>query len=293
MQKRRDGLKPVRFPSAVRAKLPQYAGIPDLRDGWGPAPLYTGAVPSETSRSMLNQTPGGVESESAAETHGPGPRMTLGQRIVLAVAPPLAALAIRLLGITLRYEDRAEPGVMPGYTIPGPAVFAIWHRSLLACADRFKNLGVAILISPSFDGELIARTVELLGFKAVRGSSSRGGAAGLRNMQAAYAAGYRCAFTADGPRGPVFKAKPGAAQLAVSAGVWVGCLYALPERAWELRSWDRLMIPKPFSRVVLTWPRHIPAGEVTTEAVQAGLDRAVEMAGEMTAEAEAKAKAKA
>jgi lysophospholipid acyltransferase (LPLAT)-like uncharacterized protein len=206
----------------------------------------------------------------------------------VALVPPVAALAIRLLGMTLRYEDRAEPGVTPGWAIPGPVVFAFWHRSLLACAHRFRNLDIAILISASFDGELIARTVELLGFKAVRGSSSRGGAAGLRNMQAAYAEGHRCAFTADGPRGPKFVAKPGAAALANSvipptaeggpAGTWVGCFYALPERAWELKSWDRFLIPKPFSRVVLTWPAHVPAGEVTTASVQAALDRAVAMA---------------
>jgi lysophospholipid acyltransferase (LPLAT)-like uncharacterized protein len=202
--------------------------------------------------------------------------------------------------MTLRYEDRAEPGVTPGYAIPGPVVFAFWHRSLLACAHRFRNLDIAILISPSFDGELIARTVELLGFKAVRGSSSRGGAAGLRNMQAAYAAGHRCAITADGPRGPVFVAKPGTAALANSviappgawkaeprrdeietdpSGTWVGCFYALPERAWELRSWDKFLIPKPFSRVVLTWPEHVPADQVTTATVQAALDRSVAMAG--------------
>jgi len=230
------------------------------------------------------------------------PKLGFGRRVALAVVPPLAALAIRLLGMTLRYEDRAEPGVTPGYAIPGPVVFAFWHRSLLACAHRFRNLDIAILISASFDGELIARTVELLGFKAVRGSSSRGGAAGLRNMHAAYAAGHRCAFTADGPRGPKFVAKPGTAALANSvtppagawkaeprrlgddaasaAGTWVGCFYALPERAWELKSWDRFLIPKPFSRVVLTWPKHVRAGEVTTATVQAALDRAVAMAGE-------------
>src|ERR1035437_2004181 len=139
-------------------------------------------------------------------------------RVVLAVVPPLAALVIRLLGLTLRYEDRAEPGVTPGYAIPGPTVFAFWHRSLLACAHRFRNLDIAILISSSFDGELIARTVELLGFKAIRGSSSRGGATGLRNLQLAYTAGLRCAITSDGPRGPVFVAKPGTAQLANSVG---------------------------------------------------------------------------
>ena len=227
---------------------------------------------------------------------------------MLAVIPPLTAAVIRLLGLTLRYEDVAEPGVTPGYKIPGPTVFAFWHRSLLACAHRFRGLNIAILISSSFDGELIARTVELLGFKAVRGSSSRGGAAGLRNMQLAYAAGHRCAITADGPRGPMFVAKPGTALLANSVlppdradpdtyvtytatykesgpqGTWVGCFYALPLRAWELRSWDRFLIPKPFSRVLLTWPAHVPVGEVTPEAVQAALDRAVALADARVAE---------
>jgi lysophospholipid acyltransferase (LPLAT)-like uncharacterized protein len=222
----------------------------------------------------------------------PKQNLRLGQRIALVLVPPLAALLIRLLGMTLRYVDKAEPGVTPGNAIPGPTVFAFWHRCLLASAHRFRNLDIAILISPSFDGELIARTVERLGFRAIRGSSSRGGVAGLRNMQLAYAAGHRCAITADGPRGPAYCAKPGTAQLAQSVGVpaegidpeapppgtWVGCFYALPDRAWQLHSWDRFLIPKPFTRVVITWPKHIPACEVTQAAVQANLDRAVQMA---------------
>jgi lysophospholipid acyltransferase (LPLAT)-like uncharacterized protein len=205
----------------------------------------------------------------------------LGQRVALVVVPPVAALLIRLLGSTLRYEEHAEPGVAIGDTISGPTVFAFWHRSLLVAAHRFRGRKIAILISPSFDGELIARTVKLLGFKPVRGSSSRGGATGLRQMQLAYGAGHICAITADGPRGPVYVAKAGTALLANSVaegGTWVGCFYLLPERRWELKSWDRFMIPKPFSRVIVTWPRHVPAAEVTTETVQACLDRAVAMA---------------
>lgn len=239
---------------------------------------------SVIASTLVSVAPPTAIPPAARET---APKLRFSQRLGLALVPPLAAVIIRLLGMTLRYEDLAEPGVTPGYAIPGPTVFAFWHRCLLASAHRFKDLDIAILISSSFDGELIARTVELLGFRAIRGSSSRGGAAGLRNMQLAYEAGHRCAFTADGPRGPKFVAKAGAAQLANSVGdldtdgrpvgTWVGCFYALPERAWELKSWDRFLIPKPFSRVVLTWPRHIPAGEVTTDAVQAALDRAVAM----------------
>jgi lysophospholipid acyltransferase (LPLAT)-like uncharacterized protein len=222
---------------------------------------------------------------------GPAPpKLRFAQRVAIAVVPPIAAGLIRLLGLTLRYEDRAEAGVTPGYQIPGSSVFAFWHRSLLVAAHRFRNMGITILVSSSFDGELITRTIELLGFHVVRGSSSRGGAAGLRAMQQAYAEGHCCAITADGPRGPIYIAKPGTARLANSvgllapngqaAGTWVGCFYVLPEHAWQLHSWDRFMIPKPFSRVVVTWPAHVPAGEVTTASVQAALDRAVQMAEE-------------
>jgi hypothetical protein len=206
------------------------------------------------------------------------------------LVPPLAAGLIRLIGITLHYEDCADPGVTPGDQIAGASVFAFWHRSLLVCAHRFRDRNIAILISSSFDGELITRTTELLGFRVIRGSSSQGGAAGLRGMQRAYAEGHCCAITADGPRGPIYVAKPGTALLANSvgemgadgkpAGTWVGSFYARPDRAWELRSWDRFMIPKPFSRVVVTWPAHIAAGEVSTETVQAALDRAVAIAEE-------------
>lgn len=198
------------------------------------------------------------------------------ERLTLAVVPYVAAAAIRLLGMTLRYEDRIAAGGIRGDFVEGAAVWVFWHRSLLACAHRFRNHNVTILISQSFDGELVARTVELLGFGVVRGSSSRGGASALRQMAAAYRAGQRCAFTADGPRGPAMVAKRGAAQLAeLVEARWIGALYALPERAWTLKTWDGFLIPKPFSRVILTWPLAALPGQA---AVQQALDESVRMA---------------
>ncbi len=70
-------------------------------------------------------------------------------------------------------------------------------------------------------------------------------------------------------------AKPGAAQLAARVGTRVGAFYVLPERAWVMKSWDRFLIPKPFSRVLVTWPKYADADNA---AVQAALDRAVELA---------------
>jgi lysophospholipid acyltransferase (LPLAT)-like uncharacterized protein len=200
---------------------------------------------------------------------------TLKQRIALAIVPRIASLAIRCLGITLRYKDICDPGATPGYYVQPPVIYALWHRCLLACAWRFRNGGVTILISRSFDGELIARTVERLGFIAIRGSSSRDGAVGLRNLQRAYLDGHYCAITVDGPRGPAQIAKPGIVQLAKLVGSPVSAFYVHPERAWQLRSWDRFLIPKPFSRVTVAWTAQVPAEQA---AVQAALDHAVELA---------------
>jgi hypothetical protein len=208
------------------------------------------------------------------------PEFTRKQRLLVAIIPPIAALLIRALGATLRYRDVSAPGTAVGIEIPGPTIFAFWHRTLLIAAHRFRNHGIAILISASFDGELIARTVALLGFHPVRGSSSRGGSSGLRAMAEAYTEGHICAFTADGPRGPNMIAKPGPVQLAnLTAAQWVGAFHGHPSRAWQLRSWDRFLIPKPFSTVTFAWPAHV-APELA--AVQRALDEAVRMAANQT-----------
>jgi hypothetical protein len=208
------------------------------------------------------------------------PAFTRKQRLLLAIIPPVAALLIRALGATLRYRDlnaldASGQRVPVGIDIPGPTIFAFWHRTLLVCAHRFRNKQIAILISPSFDGELIARTVALLGFHPIRGSSSRGGASGLRAMAQAYAEGHICAFTADGPRGPSMVAKAGPVQLAqLTDAAWIGAYYALPNRLWELNSWDRFIIPKPFSTVTFTWSPHVSPD---LASLQHALDEAVRM----------------
>ncbi len=204
-------------------------------------------------------------------------RFTTRQKLTLAVVPRIVAGVIRLLGVTLRFQEICAPGVAVGDKIQGPTVYAFWHRSLLLAAYRFRGRGIAILISRSFDGELIARTVERLGFVAVRGSSTRGGSVGLRGMQRAFAEERRiCAFTADGPKGPAEVAKPGAVQLAALCGAgWVGAFELRAERAWRLGSWDGFVVPKPFSRVRVAWPAH---AAVSLPEVQAALEEAVRMA---------------
>lgn len=168
-------------------------------------------------------------------------------------------MLIRLLGATLRYRVIVEPGGFEQKKDSTPGIYCFWHRCLLPAAHMFRGWKIGILISRSFDGELIARTVESLGFRALRGSSSRGGGAALLAARDAFAAGANIAFTADGPRGPRYHAKPGAVRLAQIAGAdHVGAFYLHPQRAWQLNSWDGFLIPKPFSPVVVSFARTVP-----------------------------------
>ncbi|HEV2274615.1 MAG TPA: lysophospholipid acyltransferase family protein [Acidobacteriaceae bacterium] len=187
-------------------------------------------------------------------------RLSLAQRLAIAILPRLASLLLLALHRTLRYEVIVEPGAEPA-TPPGLQIWCFWHRSLLPCACYFHGaFRPAVLISRSFDGELIARTIEHLGFRTVRGSSSRHGASGLLALAREVKRGYPAVFTADGPRGPLYQVKPGAIKLAQLTGYAIGSFYALPEKAWLLRSWDSFMIPKPFSRVAVSWGKqvHVP-----------------------------------
>lgn len=179
---------------------------------------------------------------------------TLSQRVALWIIPPLTALALAAIGLTLRFRVIAEEGAVPA-TPPAKGIFCFWHQCTLPCGWYFRKFRCSILISRSFDGELIARTLGLLGYNSVRGSSSRGGAAGLLAMQGVLESGLPVVFTADGPRGPIYQTKIGPVKLAQMSGEQISSFYLLPERAWVLKSWDQFLIPKPFSRVAVSWAR--------------------------------------
>jgi lysophospholipid acyltransferase (LPLAT)-like uncharacterized protein len=209
-------------------------------------------------------------------------KFSFSQRLTIAIVPRLVAFLLRLLHRTLRYEVVVEPGAQPA-TPPALQVWCFWHRCLISCACYFHaKFEPAVLISRSFDGELIARTIERLGFLTARGSSTRSGGAGLLALAKAVERGHPAVFTADGPGGPVYKVKPGAVKLAQLTGYAIGIFYAHPQKAWILRSWDRFMIPKPFSRVAISWGRHVQVPqtedpmvfEATRLEVEAALERA-------------------
>ena len=177
-------------------------------------------------------------------------RFTLGQRVVLSVASTLAYGLLWLLLRTVRWEYELSEDLTETEPVK-PAIYLFWHRCLGPGTYRFRNRGLAVMISSSFDGEFVARVAEKFGYRTVRGSSTRGGARALLGMHKVLSEGEAAVFTIDGPKGPRYVAKPGPVLLARNSGAPIWVFHIALDRAWVLNSWDRLMIPKPFARALL------------------------------------------
>jgi lysophospholipid acyltransferase (LPLAT)-like uncharacterized protein len=186
-------------------------------------------------------------------------------------------LAIRVIGPTMRYSLSVEQTDAP---MRRPVVFGFWHRCIFPSAYFFRNQRVGVMTSRSFDGEYIARIISKLGFRALRGSSSRGAVGALMAMRGELKKDEAVAFTIDGPRGPRYIAKPGAVRLARASGAPVAAFYIALQDPWVLNTWDRLMLPKPFSRALvrMSAPIAIPpdAGDEQLEVRHAELQSALE-----------------
>jgi lysophospholipid acyltransferase (LPLAT)-like uncharacterized protein len=175
--------------------------------------------------------------------------------MILAVVPRLVWALFSVIGRTWRFEVIAEEGVVPVLfgQEPGPEIYCFWHQCVLPCTVYFQYSKAIILISRSFDGELITRILQMFGFGAVRGSSSRGAREGLLGLTHVIERGRTAIFTADGPRGPIYCTKMGPIKLAQMTGAPIGAFHLEPEHAWTFQSWDRFLVPKPFTRIVVSW----------------------------------------
>jgi lysophospholipid acyltransferase (LPLAT)-like uncharacterized protein len=167
----------------------------------------------------------------------------------------LAAGFIRGLRATLRLRHHGDERIREWERTGTHFILAFWHRHLLLMPYAYRGQRISVLVSQSQDGELIARTVARLGIDSSRGSSSRGGVAGMRSLLRKAAEGWDIAFTPDGPRGPLREVQPGVILAAASTGLPILPVAIAASRTKLLRSWDRFMIPLPFSTV------HIVYGE--------------------------------
>jgi hypothetical protein len=165
----------------------------------------------------------------------------------------LGALALRLLASTWRMRVADGEPLAAARAGGKRVIFALWHGELLPLLWHHRGENIAIVISEHRDGEIIARIAESLGYSTVRGSSSRGGSRALIGLMREIDAGRDGAITPDGPRGPARVFAPGAAVAAQRTGALIVPIRASASRAWRLKSWDRFVIPKPFSRVQVSY----------------------------------------
>ena len=132
-----------------------------------------------------------------------------------------------------------------------PPILALWHGRILPATLYWRDRGIVAMTSENFDGEWIARLMARFGFRAARGSTSRGGSRALVQLRRELNTGRVAAFTVDGPRGPARSAQPGALWLAGATGHPVLPFHLEADRCWTARSWDGSMVPKPFSTAAI------------------------------------------
>jgi lysophospholipid acyltransferase (LPLAT)-like uncharacterized protein len=176
-------------------------------------------------------------------------------------------------------ESRAGAGGTGG-------IFAFWHNRILYAmlCPRFRRRGYAVIVSPSADGEVIARVAEKFGHRLPRGSTAAGGAAAMTEMGRIVQGGGLVGFTPDGPRGPRYVAQPGAVVLAQRTGVPIIPVAAAADRRWRARSWDAFEVPAPFARVAVVAGPFVEVGR--TERVEEARRRLEDALRKATARAE-------
>jgi lysophospholipid acyltransferase (LPLAT)-like uncharacterized protein len=185
------------------------------------------------------------------------------------IAASLGALVVRLLGLTWRIERIGIAEHDAVLARGGRCIYALWHARLLPLVFTHRGRGAAVLVSRHRDGELITRIIERLGYVAARGSSTRGGEEGLREMIEWAERKRLLAITPDGPRGPAERVKPGLVYLASRTGFPILPVAAASRRCWRLRSWDGFRVPKPFARVIVAYGAPIPvAADLDRDALE-------------------------
>jgi len=177
---------------------------------------------------------------------------------------PFVYYLIRLYLSVVRIRVVNEDSFMTHISKGGKAVAAIWHQrffGVIGYAKKFGAFSPSAIISKSRDGELITQVAIRLGIRPVRGSSSRGGREALEAIVNDLVVNPVALHAVDGPRGPRQVVKAGLIRMAQLSGASIFPVYISVDRAWMLDSWDRFMIPKPFSRILVHWdhPITIPA----------------------------------
>jgi lysophospholipid acyltransferase (LPLAT)-like uncharacterized protein len=199
---------------------------------------------------------------------------SLRERFLIFSVSRLGALLILLLGATWRLRWVGHENVQSAREKGQNIIYTFWHGHMLALCYTHRRKRVSIMVSEHRDGEFIAQTVRLLGFVPVRGSTTRGGLRALFQMADRASSGFDVAITPDGPRGPRWRVQLGVITLAQRTGMPIIPVANGASSKKNLSSWDRYLIPLPFSRVVVLFgksifvPRELSPGDVERKRLE-------------------------
>lgn len=173
-------------------------------------------------------------------------RKKILRTLALWFLPPIGAFFIYFIYLTSK--KRFHFG-----SIDGSKICVFWHGDLLMQSFLYhklmENKSIKVLVSDHFDGEIIAKVAWYLKIGTIRGSSTRGGAKALINALKSIDDGYSIALTPDGPKGPRHSMSDGAVAMAKKKGIEVVAFSVVPSSFWQFKSWDKFVIPKPFSQI--------------------------------------------
>jgi len=161
---------------------------------------------------------------------------------------------------TFRLKVENEKEWMDYLDNGGSVLLCIWHQQFFSAIRHFQNYKVfnpSIMISQSSDGEIVAGVAERTGWNTVRGSSSRDGRGALKKMIANLKESKLAAHIVDGPRGPAGKVKAGVIRLAHATDAVIVPFSVSAEKAWYFNSWDKFLLPKPYTKVLLHFGKMI------------------------------------
>ena len=194
-------------------------------------------------------------------------RGSLLYRFSLWAVPLFFRFLSVLLFSTCRVERREDEHFLKLADSGLPFIVAFWHYGVIYIVHQAKRLPYVAMVSSSRDGEYISRILQSKGFATVRGSRGTGGIGALKGLIRHIRQGKVGVLVADGSQGPARKAQPGAVLLAGRTGVPVLPVGWAANHYWTFRSWDRTALPKPFSRIEITYgePLQVPQDADATQ----------------------------
>lgn len=192
--------------------------------------------------------------------------LPLRRRLLFWLATRLGWLVLLALGKLTRLEFRGREHYERLRTAKQPFIYSTWHGKILLPIFTHRNEGICAMVSEHTDGEMIAQTLERLGYTTVRGSSTRGGKRAMLAMIRALRKGGVGAMIPDGPRGPRHVFKAGMIAIAQKSQAAILPMTFACSRAWRLKSWDRFIIPKPFSKTIALYGAPLFIAEGLDEA---------------------------